>query len=227
MFKVQTRGGQMQKQIRGNFIVLEGIDGSGLTTQAAQAAHCLEEVNRCRVLLTKEPSDGPIGLLIRQALSKRLQGLGAEELALLFAADRLDHLAHQITPALAQGSDVICDRYVWSSLAYQGQDLSREWLESINEKAIVPDLTVFLRVEPEISLDRIEKSRLKTELFEQENTLRRVLGKFDELADRARRRGEKVAVIDGSQPTEIVASSIRTELLRFTQETEARSRMPE
>ncbi|KLU61183.1 thymidylate kinase [Peptococcaceae bacterium CEB3] len=201
--------------MRGHFIVLEGIDGSGLTTQAALTARWLEELNRRAVLVTKEPSDGPVGSLIRQALSKRLRDLGGAELALLFAADRLDHLAQQIRPALARGGDVVCDRYLWSSLAYQGLELTQEWLESVNAKAMAPDLTLFIRVDPEISLSRIEKSRLRTELFEQETTLQQVLRKFDGLVQRALARGENVAVIDGNQPVDRVAAAIRGELARF------------
>ncbi|CAA7601187.1 dTMP kinase [Acididesulfobacillus acetoxydans] len=207
----KARGGQM----RGHFIVLEGIDGSGLTTQAALTARWLEKFNRRAVLVTKEPSDGPVGSLIRQALSKRLGGLGGAELALLFAADRLDHLAQQIRPALALGGDVVCDRYLWSSLAYQGLELPREWLESVNEKAMAPDLTLFIRVDPKITLSRIEKSRLRKELFEQETTLQQVLRNFDDLAQRALGRGENAAIIDGNQPVDRVAAAIRAELARF------------
>ncbi|HYY53573.1 MAG TPA: dTMP kinase, partial [Myxococcales bacterium] len=109
----------------GRFIALEGLDGSGTTTQAERIASVLRAQGR-RVLLTREPSDGPIGTLIRLALTGRLGlpqrsgPLTEEALALLFAADRVDHLAAVIEPALERGELVVCDRYVLSSLAYQG-----------------------------------------------------------------------------------------------------------
>src|SRR5579864_7294663 len=109
---------------RGLFIVLEGLDGAGTTTQLVRLAERLRRAGE-RVVATAEPTDGPIGALIRQALRRRLvhrdgRALTDESLALLFAADRVDHVAGEIEPALARGQHVLCDRYVLSSLAYQG-----------------------------------------------------------------------------------------------------------
>src|SRR4051794_39709628 len=109
----------------GRFIVIEGLDGAGTTTQTERLATRLREEGH-RVLTTREPSDGPVGMLLRQALTGRLTLPGAhapladETLALLFAADRTDHLASRVEPALGRGEVVLCDRYVLSSLAYQG-----------------------------------------------------------------------------------------------------------
>ena len=138
---------------KGRFIVFEGIDGSGTTTQATLAAAALR-ADGFRVLQTREPSDRPIGMLIRQALQGRV-GLPVSggpltegTLALLFAADRLDHLEAEILPALRPGQLVICERYLLSSLAYQGAACSIDWVEQINAGAISPDLTIFLDVKP-------------------------------------------------------------------------------
>src|SRR5688572_4731702 len=99
---------------RGRFIALEGLDGSGTTTQAARLADALGARGRT-VVRTQEPSHGPIGRLVREALRSLDAPLDPDALALLFAADRRDHVASEIEPALARGHDVVCDRYVMSS----------------------------------------------------------------------------------------------------------------
>jgi dTMP kinase len=130
------------------FIVLEGIDGSGTTTQLGLLARHLEGRGR-RVHATREPSAGPIGRLLREILlgGHRLpDGAPADGLAmaLLFAADRRDHLGREIEPALASGADVISDRYLLSSLAYQAQEAERDWVASLARDLRAPDLTLLL-----------------------------------------------------------------------------------
>lgn len=102
------------------FIVLEGIDGSGTTTQLSRVSAALRTLGH-RVHETREPTGGRIGKLIREQLSDP-SGVSARCLALLFAADRIDHLDREILPALARGEVVVCDRYVMSSLVYQSLD---------------------------------------------------------------------------------------------------------
>src|SRR5690349_10994916 len=105
----------MSSPRRGFFLVLEGLDGAGTTTQL----ECLSRALRQRgatVCATREPSDGPVGVMLRQALTGRLglkggAPLSHETLALLFAADRMDHLQAEVLPALERGETVICDRY--------------------------------------------------------------------------------------------------------------------
>jgi dTMP kinase len=115
---------------RGLFVVLEGLDGAGTTTQCTALAERLRQAGP-EVLTTREPSDGPIGTQIRQALAGRLSlpdrlaPLTAPTLALLFAADRVDHAAAEVEPALARGAVVLCDRDLLGSLAYQTADLLR------------------------------------------------------------------------------------------------------
>jgi len=137
----------------GRFIVLEGIDGSGTTTQALRLAEALRADGH-EVLSTHEPSDGPIGVVLRQALTRRLVGLSDRVLALLFAADRLHHLAAVVEPALAEGKVVVSDRYVLSSLAYQGMRLPLAWVESLNAAARRPDLTLYLDVDARTAAGR-------------------------------------------------------------------------
>jgi len=209
---------------RGLFVVLEGIDGAGTTTQAERLSAALRAEGR-RVLTTREPSDGPLGTLLRQALGGRLVlpgGAGAlapETLALLFAADRTDHLAAQVRPALEAGAVVICDRYVLSSLAYQGAQLPPRWVEAINAFAEPPDLTLFLEVDPEVASRRRASRGGDAELFDDERLQARVAREYLR-AIRRRARTDRVVRIAGGNAvervTEIALAEIRKRLGRAT-----------
>jgi dTMP kinase len=165
---------------QGLFIVLEGVDGAGTTTQS----HRLRETLQARGLtaqVTQEPSHGPVGLLLRLVLSRRIivpQAGGSippswSTLALMFAADRLDHLEAEVIPLLTAGVSVICDRYYHSSIAYQsctGGSSARDiqWIKEINSRARRPDLTIVLDVSPEVARER-RRQRGNTELFDHAN----------------------------------------------------------
>ena len=166
----------------GKFIVIEGIDGAGSSTQSALLVQHLRARGEL-VLATKEPTAGPAGALIRLALDKRLRGpnrsyhgavadTGSDDafdvraLALLFAADRMDHVHAIVEPALTQGRWVVCDRYVLSSLAYQGMELGVEWVAEINRFALKPDLTLYLDAPVEATQARMTASRLTAERYE-------------------------------------------------------------
>lgn len=128
----------------GYLIALEGIDGAGTSTQMVGLASYIQQLG-FQVTSTAEPSPGPIGVLLRQALVGTI-ALGEATLALLFAADRLDHLERLVLPALQENHVVLTDRYLLSSLAYQGSQLPLEWLQSLNVRCRPPDLTLFFRV---------------------------------------------------------------------------------
>ncbi len=143
------------------FIVFEGIDGSGLSTQS----HLLKEyllMNGKKVLLTKEPTDGLIGMLIRNTLRKRIK-FDEMTLALLFAADRTDHLANI---KFAHYDYVISDRYYISNFTYQSQTIDLNFLIEINRYARKPDMVLFLDVKPETCIERIIHNRDHIELYE-------------------------------------------------------------
>ncbi|MGI6449741.1 MAG: dTMP kinase [Desulfitobacteriia bacterium] len=204
-------------KFQGKFIVFEGIDGSGISTQTQLLKNLLETKYGRKTILTKEPSDGPIGAVIRQVLSGRTQGITAGSLALLFAADRLDHNNNKIKPALEQGDFVICDRYIWSSLAYQGREIDSVWLKEINKYACKPDLTIFIKVRPQTSLKRIQDSRFQTEIFEKEEILQQVLANYIKLSAEWKDLGEEVRVIDGEQEPEKVTRDIQAVVEQFLQ----------
>ena len=203
--------GLKRKPGRGRFIVLEGLDGAGTTTQAERLASALRAEGHS-VLTTREPSDGPIGTLIRQALTGRLVlpggagPLASETLALLYAADRTDHLKARVLPALEAGQIVISDRYVLSSLAYQGASLSMAWVEAANGYAVPPDLTLFVHVSPAVAAKRRAARGGAKELFEEDALQRRIARQYEE-AIRRREGQENIVRIDGEQSVEAVTDA--------------------
>jgi dTMP kinase len=168
------------RHLAGRFIVLEGIDGSGTTTQAERL---VAELVRAGVgaRFTCEPSGGPHGRQIRQLLAPSSDPVSRswDALALLFAADRLDHVAREIRPALDSGGTVICDRYDLSSLAYQSATAPSgvdpvPWIRAINQRALRPDLTLVLDVDPDVAEARRVRRAQPAEIFEQRDLQRRL-----------------------------------------------------
>lgn len=160
---------------RGLFVVLEGIDGAGTTTQ------CHRLVDRVRALgaaahFTCEPSGGALGRMLRQFLREGADGhkLDPAAMALMFAADRMDHLATEVTPHLAKGCVVISDRYVLSSLAYQGAFLPVDWVAAINGQARAPDLTFLVEVDVAVATARRAARGGRPDQYEEDATQRAV-----------------------------------------------------
>lgn len=168
---------------QGRFIVLEGLDGSGISTQAVRLEKHLRKLGY-KTFLTKEPTSGIIGRLIMGALKEDWRA-SYMSLQLLFSADRAQHIADEIEPALKRGKTVICDRYVFSTLAYGfASGVNFEWLYSINKTFKVPDITVFIDVSPDVSLSRITRGRERRELFEKREMLGKVRKAYLNLARR-------------------------------------------
>ncbi len=146
------------------FLVFEGIDGSGTTTQSKRVAAHLRARGH-RVHETHEPSDGAIGQLTRGLLADvpgQPKTVDAAALALLFAADRLEHLDREIEPALAAGEIVLCDRYVVSSWVYQSLDCDPAWVRTLNRHARWPDLTFVFDLDPDLALARVAARQAET-----------------------------------------------------------------
>jgi dTMP kinase len=187
---------------QGLFLVLEGLDGAGTTTQAERLASWLRARGR-RPHLTAEPSRGPVGTLARHVLSGRLRGAGGGAfdpgaLALLFAADRLDHWATEIRPRLEAGFDVVSDRYVLSSLAYQAVSTGdAAWVEAVNSRAPAADLTVFLRVPPAVALARRYAASEEREIFEVPEFQRKVHRAYSRALARMVAAGHPVVDLGG------------------------------
>ncbi len=156
------------------FIVLEGIDGSGKTTQAFRLERWFKRSGR-KAYTTREPTDGIIGGIIRAALSTKLR-ISPMTLQILFAADRSEHV-REMEERRASGYNVICDRYILSSVAYGMVDLDRDWLLRMNSPFPRPDLTIILDLPAETALRRVGKRFSKT-LFERRSLLERVRENF-------------------------------------------------
>ncbi len=223
------------------FVVLEGIDGSGTTTQGTALTKELLERGH-EVLFTNEPSNGPAGYLIRLALAKRLVGppvpqpnfneseaistaLDSETFALLFAADRADHISSQIRPALAAGKHVICDRYLLSSLAYQGLDMPPSWILQINKRAPKPDVTILLDVPVSKSQERMNRTRWSKDIFEDPKQLEKVRSQYMAMKKLYEKNYGSVQIVDSSLPPFRVQNLIWEKVERlFDTPTRARKR---
>jgi dTMP kinase len=190
----------------GRFVVIEGIDGSGTTTQVARLAERLR-VARVPVRATREPSDGPIGTLVRQVLTGRLvvpggRAPGWATMALLFAADRMDHVESEIEPFVSEGGVILSDRYDASSLAYQsvssGADAREalEWIRSLNRLVRRPDLTIVLDVLPDIAADRRAQRGEAAQLYEQSEVQRALAVFYRDLPRHL--PDDRIAAVDAS-----------------------------
>ncbi len=196
---------------RGRFIVFEGIDGAGKTTQIELLERAWKASGR-RVLRTAEPTESVSGGLLRDALggvSKRT----ACEMAALFVLDRIFHNVNPVSgieKMLDEGIDVICDRYYYSSLAYQGSEADFEWVCRMNldcPEIRRPDLCIFLDLTPEVSMARIDGGRVTHEIYENAERLRRVREQFYAVFERLKDT-DHVAVVDASRTVEEIHSEI-------------------
>jgi len=206
----------MESNPGGLFVVFEGLDGAGTTTQTKLLADRLAQMRPgIKVLASAEPSTGPAGSVIRQVLRHRIRGtdcFGVDRnfdpgaLALLFAADRLDHHSCEIKPVLDQGGIAISDRYKLSSMAYQSLDLPFEWVAAINSMAPEPDIMFFLDVGPETAWQRVSRNRIRREIFEVPELLRKVHENYRRALPLA--QGPQVVVIPGDDPADSIADRV-------------------
>jgi dTMP kinase len=207
--------------VRGRFIALEGLDGAGISTQTRRLAARLDRAG-VNYYCTREPTDGPVGSQIRLALTGRLH-VDPTTLALMFAADRSDHLHHAVAPRLDAGVNVVTERQVLSSLAYQGAQLGdRAWVRAINRenlRFLSPGLVVFLDVPPQTALDRIDAGRHARELFERADTLAATRAAFLEAMDELRADGHRFEVVDATQPIDEVEAQVAAVVLGYLEET--------
>lgn len=181
------------------FIAIEGIDGSGKGTQAKLLADRLKDLGRA-VLLTSEPTKGPTGKMIREHLSNPF--LDDEALALLFASDRIEHLEKEVRPALDSDKIVISDRYVYSSIAYQGQKVDMEWVGDINKYADRPDLAILLDLDPKLTERRMHDRGDELEYFEMDRNFQDDVRKSFQKLSRGQNQPESLKtkwfVVDGA-----------------------------
>ncbi len=191
---------------KGFFICVEGLDGCGKTTQTRLLVKKLKK--SYDAVYTVEPSRGKIGTFIKKYCLHGKKRLSSIVEALLFAADRFEHVENEVLPALNEGKLVISDRYVYSSLAYQGATgLDLEWIKKINEHALHPDLAIFIDVDPEIVIQRLKRKKSVMETLETQRKVREVYMRFVE-------NGELIK-IDGNKSKREVANEILTSVRGF------------
>ncbi|MDR2203676.1 MAG: dTMP kinase [Nitrososphaerota archaeon] len=196
--------------MKGVFICIEGLDGSGKTTQAKLLTKKLCKAGY-NAIYTAEPSQGKIGKFIRKCLydQKRMSTITE---ALLFAADRIEHIQNTISPALKEGKIVIVDRYIYSSLAYQGStSMNIHWIETINTNAQKPDLSLFIDVAPEVVLDRLNRKKSVMENLQTQQCVRQIYQKYV-ATDELKR-------IDGNENKNKVSDKLYAEVMYFLKNT--------
>jgi dTMP kinase len=192
-------------------LVLEGLDGAGTTTQARRLVEHIR-AGGGRAHGPREPSDGPIGRLIREMLVGKHaipdRQIAQSTFGLLFAADRMDHLQREVEPELAAGAIVVSDRWYHSSLAYQGTGADRDWIATLNGRARRPDLTLFLEVRPEVAAQRRLAAGRVQELFEDIRMQEEVAAGYRATISELTALGERIEIIDGEAPPDDVFAAI-------------------
>lgn len=202
----------------GKFIVIEGLDGSGKGTQITLLENKLREKG-ISLHRTCEPTEHATGGLIRDALCGMTKRTPCE-LASLFLADRISHCANPVSgikKLIENGVTVICDRYYYSSFAYQGMDTDLKWVmdQNLNCPDILqPDLCIFLDVPPAECDARIEKGRAQREIYESGvETITRIRDKYVEVFSLL--EGHNIAIINASRTPEEVASDVFEAVLKI------------
>lgn len=195
------------KKGRGVFICLEGIDGSGKTTVAQHLVGTLTQ-NGYSAVYTAEPSKGVIGDIVKKSILQggiRLPGVLE---AVLFAADRVDHIARVVKPLLNEGKIIVCDRYLYSSISYQGANGAMlKWVKEINKHAIKPDLAIYIDVPPEVVIDRIKRKKSIMETLHIQKRVREVY--LNLVAEK------QLVMVDGNAGKEKVAKDVENLVFGF------------
>jgi dTMP kinase len=192
---------------RGVFICIEGIDASGKTTHARRLVKNLR-LKGFDAVYTTEPTSEEIGKFIRTHILRSHERAPSVREALLFAVDRIEHVENMIKPSLQEGKIVISDRYIYSSLAYQGAaELDLGWIEEINKFAILPDLAIYIDIPAEIVFKRLRREKSVMENFQTQRKVREVYLKL--VAD------GKLMLINGDRPGSEVEKDILATVLRF------------
>lgn len=196
--------------MQGKFIVFEGIDKSGKATQAKLLCEHLH-AKGAHVVYTAEPSpNNPAGRLIKDWLAGRLEMTSGEAITLLYTADRFEHLKRVILPNIAEGNNVVCDRYFYSTIAYESAifNVKAEWIRKLHENVRKPDLVIFIDIAPEVSLRR--KRARPDDRLEKVELLEKVRDAYRKMANE-----EKFFIVDGDRSKEEVFADVKKICERF------------
>jgi dTMP kinase len=200
------------------FIAFEGIDGSGKSTQVKLLTDRLIKEGH-KVYSTFEPTDGPIGSLIRNIFNHSVEA-DHRTIAGLFVADRLDHLLNKtngILKKMEEGYTVITDRYYFSSYAYHGAHMPLDWVidaNSLSAELLRPDLNIYIDLAPDLCMERLNKSRSSIELFETHENLTKVRAIYLEAFEKLKSK-EKIFNTEGNRSPELIAMDVWNEVDRI------------
>ena len=192
---------------KGIFICIEGLDGSGKTTHAHRLVRNLQK-KELEAIYTTEPSRGELGKFIRSSVLEGEKRVPRVLETVLFAVDRVEHLEKMVKPALQQGKIVVSDRYIYSSLAYQGSaGLDVNWIKEINSFVLPADIAIYIDVPPEVVVKRIKRKKSVMERLETQRKVQEVYMMFV--------NSEKLIRIDGDRPKVEVEQNILSLILEF------------
>lgn len=198
----------LKNNYRGKFIVIEGLDGSGKSAQVDLLINYLNEKGK-EVIITKEPTtESEFGRKIKQALKKEIN-VEPLELQKLYVQDRREHLKNKVVPALQSGKFVVSSRYAFSTFAYgYSDDLDVNSLIKLNDKFLLPDLTIVVDVSPDLCVKRIESRGEEKELFEQLEKLTKV----NEIYKKIPQMFENAIIVNGEKSIPDVFEQIKKEV---------------
>lgn len=188
----------------GLFVDIEGIDGSGQSTQVSRVAENLRKMGYLVTITRAAPKETPIGSLIRQALNHHFK-ISVECLEFLFAADHSYRQDKEIIPVLKNGGVVVADRSIWSFIAFGALKMDHDWLFSLVKNLIFPDLTIFLHVRAQVAMKRIGAYRKTRDYFEKEKILEKVWKNYQWLA---KKFSDRIWLVDGEKPKKEVTEEI-------------------
>jgi len=192
---------------KGIFICIEGLDGSGKTTHAHRLVRNLQK-KELEAIYTTEPSRGELGKFIRSSVLEGEKRVPRVLETVLFAVDRVEHLEKMVKPALQQGKIVVSDRYIYSSLAYQGSaGLDVNWIKEINSFVLPADIAIYIDVPPEVVVKRIKRKKSVMEKLETQRKVQEVYMMFV--------NSGKLIRIDGDRPKVEVEQNILSLILEF------------
>lgn len=198
---------------KGKFIVFEGVDGSGTTTQLDLLSNSLMQSGVPNIT-TQEPTGRKIGKLLRDFLSVETENLPNTGMAFLFMADRADHIHNVIIPELEAGNHVLCDRYLLSTLAYQSMTCPIQWLRDLMSFALLPDLTILIDVPLDVASQRVSARKGKAkEIYEISHVQQHVSDAYSTLYEQEK-ESHNIVRVDGSGSQTEVASLVLAEVLK-------------
>ncbi len=188
----------------GRLVVIEGLDGSGKSTQIKLLGQKLAPRGVDFYLTREHTRDGPAGKLIERVVSSQ-EKLNSIALQLLFVVDRLDHLEREVEPELAKGKLVLCDRYYWTTVAYGSQVADREWFIEANRYCLEPDLVIYLEVSPQEAIRRTKVRGEKATIFEEISKINKFSQSYQWLLSRFSDQSVK---INGERQPEVIVEDI-------------------